>query len=182
VVAAVVSLLRGLHVAHAAGIYHGDLRPENALISDDDRLLLSDVGIAAALTTDVIIGGSRDRVSPWRYLAPEQIHGSALGAFTDVHAAGLLLFELLSGELPYEPVDTFEQLAEQRWTARPRSLAELAPSTPAGLVDLADRAVAPDPASRHRSVAVFAEALLDRADDAFGAGWLDEQRFTLVDE
>ena len=182
VVAAVVSLLRGLHTAHAAGIYHGDLRPENALVSDDDRLLLSDVGIAAALTTDVIIGGSRDRVSPWRYLAPEQIHGSALGAFTDVHAAGLLLFELLSGALPYEPVDTFEQLAEQRWTARPRSLAELAPSTPAGLVDLADRAVAPDPASRHRSVAVFAEALLDRADDAFGAGWLDEQRFTLVDE
>ncbi|MGI9615275.1 MAG: S8 family serine peptidase [Acidimicrobiales bacterium] len=182
VVAAVVSLLRGLHIAHAAGIYHGDLRPENALVSDDDRLLLSDVGIAAALTTDVIIGGSRDRVSPWRYLAPEQIHGSALGAFTDVHAAGLLLFELLSGELPYEPVDTFDQLAEQRWTARPRSLAELAPSTPAGLVDLADRAVAPDPASRHRSVAVFAEALLDRATEAFGSGWLEEQRFTLIEE
>ncbi len=180
-VAAVISLLRGLNVAHAAGIYHGDLRPENALIDDDGKVLLSDVGIAAALTTDVILAGASDRPAAWRYLAPEQIHGSALGAFTDVHAAGLLLFELLSGSLPYEPVATFEELAEQRRSTRPRSLAELAPTIPASIVELVDRAVAPDPASRHRSVAVFAEALVGRATDEFGPGWRAAQRFTLVD-
>lgn len=180
-VAAVVSLLRGLHIAHAAGIYHGDLRPENALVDDDGRVLLSDVGIAAALTTDVIIARAPEAPIAWRYLAPEQIHGSALGAFTDVHAAGLLLFDLLSGSLPYEPVKTFDELAEQRSTRRPRSLGELAPSTTPGLVDLADRAVAPDPASRHRSVAAFADALMARADDAFGPGWVRSQRFVLVD-
>jgi hypothetical protein len=182
VIAAVVSLLRGLNTAHAAGIYHGDLRPENALVDDNDRVLLSDVGIAAALTTDVIIAGAPDAAAAWRYLAPEQIHGSALGAFTDVHAAGLLMFDLLSGSLPYEPVSTFEQLAEQRWSTRPRSLAELVPSAPPGLVDLADRAVAPDPASRHPSVAVFADALMIRASEAFGSDWLGGQRFELVDQ
>ena len=180
VIAAVVSLLRGLNTAHAAGIYHGDLRPENALIDDDQRVLLSDVGIAAALTTDVIIAGAPDSAAAGRYLAPEQIHGSALGAFTDVHAAGLLLFDLLSGSLPFEPVGSFEELAEQRWTSRPRSLADLAPSVPPGIVELADRAVAPDPASRHQSVAIFADALLARADEAFGPSWLPDQRFTLA--
>lgn len=182
VVAAVVSLLRGLNVAHAAGIYHGDLRPENALVDDDGRVLLSDVGIAAALSTDVILAGAPDPAAAWRYLAPEQIHGSALGAFTDVHAAGLLLFELLSGSHPYEPVDTFEQLAHQRRSTRPRSLAELAPAIPVSIVELADRAVAADPASRHHSVAVFADALLARATDEYGPDWIADQRFTLVDE
>ena len=178
-VAAIVSLLRGLHVAHAAGIYHGDLRPENALIDADHRVLLSDVGIAAALTSDVRTNSAPNNPASWRYLAPEQIDGTAIGAFTDVHAAGLLLFDLLSGELPFPSVESLGALVRQRATGQPRSLAEVSPSVGPALTSVTDRAVAIEPAERHRSAEAFADELSAAATESLGPDWADDQPFRL---
>jgi hypothetical protein len=180
--AAVVSLLRGLHVAHAAGIYHGDLRPENALVDGQGRVVLSDVGIAAALTSDIRTASAPDDPLSWTYLAPEQLDGGAIGAFTDVHAAGLLLFELLTGSLPYEPVADLDALVHQRATQRPRSLTRVAPDAPVALAAIVDTAVATEPAARLRSAAAFATALLDAASGWLGPDWLATQPYRLESE
>lgn len=179
VTVAAISLLRGLHVAHAAGIYHGDLRPENCLIDEHGRVVVSDVGIAASLTSELRANSAPNDPSSWSYLAPEQLEGTAIGAFTDLHAVGLLLFELLSGTFPFEPVASLGALVGQRARQRPRSLGSLAPDAPPWLAAIVDRAVATDPASRPRSADAMADELDDGARAAWGSEWTADQPFRL---
>jgi eukaryotic-like serine/threonine-protein kinase len=96
-----VPLLSGLAAAHTAGIMHRDVKPENVLIAPDGHLKVVDFGLARALSvissqtrTGVIIGTVA-------YLAPEQVTGNSADARTDVYAAGIVLFELLTGGKPF---------------------------------------------------------------------------------
>ncbi|MCP3987877.1 MAG: S8 family serine peptidase [Actinomycetia bacterium] len=181
-VGAVISLLGGLHHAHAAGIFHGDLRPENALIDDDERVLLSDVGIAAALTSDIRTSSAPTNPLSWAYLASEQLEGGAIGAYTDTHAAGLILYELTSGALPHPPVADLGALVRQRAKPTPRSLRDLAPHVSPPIAAVAEQAVADQPVERFSSARAMAEALDGAAIAAFGSGWHQTQPFVVSAE
>ncbi len=103
-------LCAGLAHAHDRKIIHCDLKPQNLLLTDDDELRIADFGIAKmALTTRTVKGSGAGTVG---YLAPEQPHGR-LSARTDVFAAGLVLYELFSKELPVWPF-TWPPLGESR--------------------------------------------------------------------
>lgn len=179
-VAAVLSALSGLHHAHTIGVLHGDLRPDNARLSTEGRVVLADVGLAAALTSDVRTTSAPTDPGSWAYLAPEQLDGEAVGAFTDTHAAGLLLFQLLSGALPHPPAPNLGALVTQRAAPQPRSLAELSPEAPGPLVAVADRAVADRPADRYPSAAAMAAALSRAAEASFGPDWSRTQPLALT--
>ena len=93
-------VLAGLAAAHQAGIVHRDMKPENVLLTDDGRVKVVDFGLARATTA---VGNTRagQIIGSVNYIAPEQVTGSATDARTDVYSAGVLLFEMLSGRLPF---------------------------------------------------------------------------------
>jgi eukaryotic-like serine/threonine-protein kinase len=95
-----VPLLSGLAAAHRAGLVHRDVKPENVLVAPDGHLKVVDFGLARALTM-----GHQTRtgqiMGTVAYLAPEQVTGTGADARTDVYAAGIVLFELLTGTKPH---------------------------------------------------------------------------------
>jgi eukaryotic-like serine/threonine-protein kinase len=104
-VALFVELLGGLEAAHAAGIVHRDIKPDNVLLVGRDaasRPVLIDFGIAMAITAD---GTAPDRSGTPAYMAPEQLSGMASNERTDVWAASLSLYESVTGRVPFEGPD-----------------------------------------------------------------------------
>ena len=159
-----LDILGGLETLHAAGIQHRDVKPSNVLLPDDGGVKLADFGIAADLGSSTSLTGSGQVVGSPRYLAPERVDGEAATAASDVYAAGIVLYELLAGRVPFAadtPVAT--AVAHQQQPVPP--LTELAPNVPAGLAAVAERALAKDPAQRFTSAASMRSALLEACDD-----------------
>ncbi|MEZ6188662.1 MAG: protein kinase [Planctomycetota bacterium] len=143
---------RGLACAHAAGIVHRDVKPENVLVDPQGRAYVADFGVARdehveRLTQTGAVLGSLN------YLAPEALVAEApVTPAADVWALGAILYRALSGELPYPSQELFGYF---------RSLESPPPALPSSpLADLALRALARDPARRPADAQVFLEALL----------------------
>jgi len=132
---------RGLAAAHAAGVVHRDLKPENVMLSSE-RVAITDFGIARASETRNVDatftkGGL---VGTPAYMAPEQVEGGAVDGRTDVFALGVMLFEMLSGQLPFGG-DTPIAIALSRLTASPPDLRALG-GAPEGVARLVESALA----------------------------------------
>ena len=99
-VAIMVPVLRALAAAHAAGLVHRDVKPENVLLGDDDRVKVADFGLARIVETSTLTQTTGLLIGTVAYLAPEQVETGSADARTDVYAAGVLLWELLTGTPP----------------------------------------------------------------------------------
>ncbi len=142
-------LAEALDTAHREGVVHRDLKPANVLIGDGDRAYVTDFGVArslrsAGLTRPGSVIGTLD------YLSPEQAKGEEVDGRSDLYALGLLLFEMLSGKLPFAGGTDTEVLA-QRLAAQPRDLTELGVAAPRGLRAVLKRLLARDPADRYQT-------------------------------
>jgi len=93
-------VLRALAAAHEAGLVHRDVKPENVLLGRDGRVKVADFGLARAVESNSLTATGL-LIGTVAYLAPEQVEHGRADARTDVYAAGILLFELLTGEPPY---------------------------------------------------------------------------------
>jgi eukaryotic-like serine/threonine-protein kinase len=134
---------RGLAHAHAAGVVHRDIKPQNLLLREDGTLKIADFGIArAAEGTALTRAGTV--LGTAAYLAPEQALGEQATPASDVYSLGAVLYELLTGRPPIE-VRSFEDLAKAKPIAPVR---ELAPETPRDLEDLVMRCLARSPSYR----------------------------------
>ena len=136
-----------LDAAHAAGIVHRDVKPHNVLV-EGDRAFLSDFGLAKALGDSGVASGT-SIVGTAEYMSPEQWRGGAVGPAADVYALGCVLYEALTGIVPYA-----------------RKEADSEPEMPEGLDAVIERAVAKDPGERYPS----AGALIAAAREREGAG------------
>lgn len=169
-----------LEQAHRRGVLHRDVKPENLMYSSDDVVKVTDFGIATVLGGDETVATSTGEVAGTpAYMAPEQAAGGPLGPPTDVYATGTLLYELLSGTLPFPDEGDAMALLDRKTSDDPVSLRDAAPGVPGAVADVVMQALARDPAERPQSADAFACALAAAAGDAYGTAWLDPTRIHL---
>ena len=155
IVAIASGLCDGLGAAHAAGVVHRDLKPANVIVAKD-RVVVTDFGIARALesegTKTTTIAGTP------AYMAPEQVEGRELDGRADLYALGVMLFEMLTGELPFQG-DSPVVLAAARLVRPAPDVLGRAPSTPAPIADLVRALLAKDRDARPATALAVKESL-----------------------
>ncbi len=162
-VAVLRPVLSGLGVAHHAGLVHRDIKPENVLIAEDGEVKLVDFGLVRAIaeagitSTSVILGTAA-------YLSPEQVEGSATGARSDVYAAGIMSFELLTGTTPFNG-DNALSIAHQRLDNDVPPASSVIEGVPPELDAFIGRATARRPEDRYADASEMGAALEQIAED-----------------
>ncbi|MBV6393677.1 MAG: Serine/threonine-protein kinase PrkC [Anaerolineales bacterium] len=140
----------GVGYAHRAGLVHCDIKPHNMLVAKDNRLKVTDFGIARALAT--IKPGERNDVvwgSPL-YFAPEQAAGETPTPASDVYSLGIVLYEILTGTPPFT-ASTADELARLHISARPLPISEYVPDIPPALEEIVMKILSKEPSSRYRT-------------------------------
>lgn len=158
-------MLSGLAAAHRAGILHRDLKPENVLLADDGRIKLGDFGLARDIDNHTSTGSLVGTVA---YLSPELVTRGTADARSDVYAAGIMLFEMLTGRQPFEG-DQAVQIAYQHANDNVPAPSSLNKQVPPLLDELVLWATAKDAAHRP-SDAVELLAVVQRAKSELKAG------------
>ena len=159
--------LSGLAHAHSLGLTHRDLKPENIIADPEGTSKLIDFGQAIA-------AGDRGEASVSSgtpaYMSPEQARGEAGDVRSDLYSAGVILFELLTGEPPFAGESPLVVMRKHISEPTPDAR-RLNPNLSERTAMLVARAMAKDPGKRHQTAAEFLAALEEAARDAYGAGW-----------
>jgi eukaryotic-like serine/threonine-protein kinase len=170
-------VLSALAAAHRSGLIHRDIKPENVLIADDGRVKVADFGLAKAVSADTqhtATGGVL--IGTVSYLAPELVVSGRADARADVYAAGVVLFELLTGTKPHEGESPI-QVAYQHVHADVPAPSGLVPGLPAYVDALVARATARDRELRPADAAVLLHQV-HRVSHALAEGVLDDPELT----
>ena len=158
-VALVVPVLRALAAAHGAGLVHRDVKPENVLLAADGRIKVTDFGLARAVETSNLTQTTGLLIGTVSYLAPEQVQHGGADARTDVYATGVLLWELLTGSVPYGGDSPFS-VAYKHVNEDVPAPSTVTAGIPVALDDLVVRATRRDPDLRPADAGEFLSALL----------------------
>ena len=150
-------ICNGLAAAHRMGVLHRDLKPENVIVAEDGKPQLMDFGIA--IEGSLYRGEKGDTVpgTP-QFLAPELLEGEAPSPRTDVYAMGVLLYEMFTGQVPFDDNDTARLVRKVISEKAPR-VETLRPDLPPELRDILERAIARDPEARFPDAPSLADAI-----------------------
>ena len=172
-----LQIAEGLAFAHGHGLVHRDVKPQNVLLTEDGRGKVTDFGIARSidvhrgLTQTGTVMGTSD------YISPEQARGGQVDACSDIYSLGAVLYELLTGDVPF-PGDNFVSVAMRHINEPPPSVQERRPELSPRLDAAIRKAMAKDPDDRFSSMEAFADELRACLAAPHGSAWPSDQ--TLV--
>ncbi len=167
-------MLSALEEAHTQGVIHRDLKPQNIMVSPDGTPHIMDFGIArsagsAGMTATGSVLGTPD------YIAPEQVSGEETNAQSDLFSLGVILYEMLTGQVPYD-ADTPIGKVMMRLSQKPRALREINPEIPTYLERMVLKCLEVDPVLRYKSAA---EVLEDLEREQVDRSWVPRARRAL---
>ena len=150
-------ILKALEHAHANGVVHRDIKPQNIMLLDNGQLRMMDFGIAriSRAENQLLSGKTMGSV---HYISPEQAKGDETDCTSDIYSVGVMMYEMLSGQLPFDAEDAVE-VAIKQISDQPKSLHEIAPQVPAALVEITKKAMAKLPQNRYASAREMLDAL-----------------------
>jgi serine/threonine-protein kinase len=151
-----VQILRAARFAHRRGIIHRDFKPQNVIVDDEDRAKVTDFGIARAGASDMTQTGSI--MGTAQYLSPEQAQGHAVTARSDLYSIGIVLYELLTGRVPFE-AEAAVTIALKQVSEAPVPPSQINPAVTPELEAVVLRALEKDPADRFADADEFIAAL-----------------------
>jgi beta-lactam-binding protein with PASTA domain/predicted Ser/Thr protein kinase len=159
-------ILNAARFAHRKGIVHRDLKPQNVLIDDEGRARVADFGIArAGENSDITATGSV--MGTAQYISPEQAQGKPTTPRSDIYSIGVILYEALTGRVPFEG-ESAVAVALKQVSEAPRRPSAINPNVPPALDAVVMRALAKDPDARFKDADAFLKALdaAEKAPDA----------------
>jgi eukaryotic-like serine/threonine-protein kinase len=163
----VVQILKATRFAHRRGIVHRDIKPHNVIVDDDGRAKVTDFGIARAGASDMTETGSI--MGTAQYISPEQAQGHPVDARADLYSIGVVLYELLTGRVPFD-AESAVTIALKQVSEEPPRPSELNPDISPQLEDVVIRALQKDPAYRFADADEFIHALGEVRGAPMGTG------------
>ena len=151
-----IQILRAASFAHSRGVVHRDLKPHNVMLDDAGNAKVTDFGIARAGASEMTEAGSI--MGTAQYLSPEQAQGEAATAQSDLYSIGIILYELLTGRLPFDG-ESAVAIAVQHLNDAPPPISSLRPDVAPALEAAVMRALEKDPAARWADAGEFIRAL-----------------------
>jgi beta-lactam-binding protein with PASTA domain/tRNA A-37 threonylcarbamoyl transferase component Bud32 len=164
---AALQILAALAAAHRRDVIHRDIKPQNVMVGEDGRLKVTDFGIARA-GADSAMTEAGAIIGTAQYLSPEQARGEEVTTASDCYAVGIVLYEMLTGQVPFDG-DRAVSVAMKQINDRPVRPRALNPEIPASLDAVVMRALEKRPAERYRTAQEFGRALLDVRKELAGA-------------
>jgi serine/threonine-protein kinase len=161
-----IQILGAASFAHRRGVIHRDFKPHNVIAADDDRLKVTDFGIARAGASEMTETGSI--MGTAAYLSPEQAQGQRVGAPSDLYSIGVIVYEMLTGRVPFTG-ESAVSIALKHVSEEPPPLRQLRPDVHPRLEQAVGRALLKDPAQRYGSADEFIAAL-EQARAAISSG------------
>jgi beta-lactam-binding protein with PASTA domain/predicted Ser/Thr protein kinase len=152
----VIQILKASRFAHRRGIVHRDIKPHNVIVDEEGRAKVTDFGIARAASSDMTETGSI--MGTAQYLSPEQAQGHAVDARSDLYAIGIVLYELLTGVVPFD-AESAVTIALKQVSETPVPPIQRNPAVPAALDAVTMRAMRKDPGERYQDADAFIAAL-----------------------
>jgi serine/threonine protein kinase len=155
----IVQACAGIGYAHRAGLVHCDVKPQNILVSPDKRVKVTDFGIARALAS-IHPGEQIDTVwgSP-QYFSPEQAAGKAPSPASDVYGLGVILYEMITGQLPFT-AQSSEELAHLHRNAAPKPPRQINPAISPDLEHIILKVLSKEPSARYRTADQLGRVLI----------------------
>ncbi|MEZ4590064.1 MAG: protein kinase [Chloroflexota bacterium] len=145
----VIQVCNGIGYAHRANLVHCDVKPQNVIVTVDERVKVADFGIARAISTNTQQQVSQIWGTP-QYFSPEQAAGDAPTPASDVYAIGIILFEMLTGRLPFA-AESHTAMALKHLHTPPPLVTEFNPAIPSQLAQIINKLLAKEPAGRYRT-------------------------------
>ena len=152
----ITQIMRGLSHAHSRGIIHRDIKPQNIMVLRDGSVKVADFGIACLANQGQTL--TQEALGSVHYISPEQARGDRIDARSDIYSAGVVLYEMLTGRLPFEG-DSAVSVAIQHLSSVPLAPREVNPDIPEQLELICMKAMNSDPNKRYASADAMIEDL-----------------------